>query len=1124
MSFDAFSSDDVVFSGNNPSLTGTNRTLDESLFSTSLIAIQERFQSALSSPDALEWLGGIFDLTDYSAVEALISDPLESTLFSRIEVLEAASMDGALGGYSAKNDTIYLSDDLLGTDQLLSSVLAEEIGHRVDVVLNGTFDTSGDEGALFSSALWGEELSEIERAYIQSEDDTGTLIANGQTMLVERNSLSFGVVALGDTELTSSFSLSQTYTEIFYSISALEDVNLNLTLTGLSANADVQLLNNRGRVLQNSSRRGTNNETISRELSVGDYSVRVYAPRTGDVDYTLDLEFASQSQGPNDNSIGSAQNLGNLARSRRINDSIGTSDANDYYRFSLNDRSDFALALSGLSGNASVELLNSRGATIASSTNRGTNAENIGRTLESGDYFVRVFPNKNNLNTNYTLDLSASIAEPPDLAGNSTRNARNIGKLSGARTFSDIVSNNDTDDYYRFRLSESSEFDLSLSGLSANANVQLLNNRGNVVATSTQRGTRRENISEVLGKGNYFVQVNYPGNKNSSTEYTLDLSATAVPRDFAGNSLEDARNVGRLGSMLRTFDDFVGRVDSNDFYRFNLDRTSDFSLALSGLSANANVELLNSQGSVVTRSTKRGTRAESIRQTLDAGEYFTRVYPGGSSSDTNYILNLSATENDPGNIIARARKTGVLDGNLILRNSVSDDDRFDYYQFKLDSISNFTVKLDVDSSRYDADVKIVDARGVTVYNPGETNNFDEVGETLLEEGVYYALVSENGFRGSTNYELSLEANAITNNIPRRDPGNTTARATNLGKLGATQTLNAFVSDSDRFDYYRFELDSISNFTIDLEVDSSRYDADVRIVDASGATVYDPGETNNFDEVGETLLEEGVYYALVSENGFNNGTAYTLQMAANPIRNNTPASDPGETTARATNLGKLGATQTLNAFVSDSDRFDYYRFELDSISNFTIDLEVDSSRYDADVRIVDASGATVYDPGETNNFDEVGETLLEEGVYYALVSENGFSNGTAYTLQMAANPIRNNTPASDPGETTARATNLGKLGATQTLNAFVSDADRTDYYKFRVGGTNSVRIDLDVSSDRYDADVVIVDELGATVFNPRETNGLDEFGVVRLQGGTYYAVVTENGFNGGTEYKLELGIS
>ena len=62
--------------------------------------------------------------------------------------------------------------------------------------------------------------------------------------------------------------------------------------------------------------------------------------------------------------------------------------------------------------------------------------------------------------------------------------------------------------------------------------------------------------------------------------------AQAIPE--ANNTLSKAYNIGTL-SGSRTFSDFVGSTDSQDFYRFSLGTIKKFTLSLKGLSADADV-------------------------------------------------------------------------------------------------------------------------------------------------------------------------------------------------------------------------------------------------------------------------------------------------------------------------------------------------------------------------------------------------------------------------------------------------------------------------------------------------------------------------------------------------------
>jgi hypothetical protein len=75
------------------------------------------------------------------------------------------------------------------------------------------------------------------------------------------------------------------------------------------------------------------------------------------------------------------------------------------------------------------------------------------------------------------------------------------------------------------------------------------------------------------------------------------LATSAVP-DGAGNTLATARNVGALSST-QTFQDFVGQADTNDYNKFSVAKRGTVTMAVSGLAADADVQLLNSAGTTV---------------------------------------------------------------------------------------------------------------------------------------------------------------------------------------------------------------------------------------------------------------------------------------------------------------------------------------------------------------------------------------------------------------------------------------------------------------------------------------------------------------------------------------------
>ncbi len=117
---------------------------------------------------------------------------------------------------------------------------------------------------------------------------------------------------------------------------------------------------------------------------------------------------------------------------------------------------------------------------------------------------------------------------------------------------------------------------------------------------------------------------------------TIGTATLAAPSD---NTIATARELGTLSSTPTTVRDFVGIADTQDHFRFTLTQARNVRVQLSGLSADADVQLLDAQGRIVASSIRCGTTSEDFTSSLSAGTYFIRVVRW--SGDTNYNLTLS---------------------------------------------------------------------------------------------------------------------------------------------------------------------------------------------------------------------------------------------------------------------------------------------------------------------------------------------------------------------------------------------------------------------------------------------------------------------------------------------------
>jgi hypothetical protein len=271
---------------------------------------------------------------------------------------------------------------------------------------------------------------------------------------------------------------------------------------------------------------------------------------------SVELSSPPSTPPPPDNTLGAATNLGTLNGTITSNNFVGSTDTNDYYRFSLGATSNFNLSLSGLSADADVQVIrdtNSNGVVdtgevIRSSANGGTTAESINlQGLGAGTYYVRVYP-FDSANTNYTLSLTGTpgLGRPTEL-NNTLGTAYDISTLNGTRIFNDAVSSSDTNDFYRFSLGTTSNFNLTLNGLSEDADVQVIRDANfngvvdadDVIRSSTAGGTTAESINlGGLAAGTYYVRV-YPYN-NANTNYTLSLTGTPTNPGFTSFGVSDA--------------------------------------------------------------------------------------------------------------------------------------------------------------------------------------------------------------------------------------------------------------------------------------------------------------------------------------------------------------------------------------------------------------------------------------------------------------------------------------------------------------------------------------------------------------------------------------------------------
>ncbi|MEP0871266.1 tandem-95 repeat protein [Trichocoleus desertorum AS-A10] len=164
-------------------------SLNEAILADSLVLAQQQLQGFAQSENFWTVLDSVFG-TEYDRTQTeAIQQAWQANDFSllpEIQVVDATSMSGIQGGFSAQTGKIYINADFLAnatTDQI-AAVLLEEIGHSLDSRINVT-DAGGDEGQLFSALVGGQSLSEEQLVLIQSQNDGMQIVVDGLNISVE---------------------------------------------------------------------------------------------------------------------------------------------------------------------------------------------------------------------------------------------------------------------------------------------------------------------------------------------------------------------------------------------------------------------------------------------------------------------------------------------------------------------------------------------------------------------------------------------------------------------------------------------------------------------------------------------------------------------------------------------------------------------------------------------------------------------------------------------------------------------------------------------------------------------------------------------------------------------------
>jgi len=202
---------------------------------------------------------------------------------------------------------------------------------------------------------------------------------------------------------------------------------------------------------------------------------------------------------------------------------------NDYYQLYCYGSGTLRFSMSGPSGNDyDVQLLNSSGSTIASSSNGGCN-ESFTANVSNGYYYIRVY-SYGGCSSDYSYDFYTSFEEADPDPYEPNNSIYEATAISLSQSYAAYIGYANDYDYYRFTPGFSGQLAVSMSPpYNQDYDIELLDANGNTITGSYQAAGNTENFTcNVNGGVYYYLRIFGYSGQYGSQPYQFSTSLTVV--------------------------------------------------------------------------------------------------------------------------------------------------------------------------------------------------------------------------------------------------------------------------------------------------------------------------------------------------------------------------------------------------------------------------------------------------------------------------------------------------------------------------------------------------------------------------------------------------------------------
>ena len=448
-----------------------------------------------------------------------------------------------------------------------------------------------------------------------------------------------------------------------------------------------------------------------------------------------------------------------LTENQWANGNISTSSGQQWFTFTATASTQYIHVAFGTLTNLYVQIYDSNGNTVGSSTNIYDFTRYVSRSLTSWQtYYIKVWPYGSNSGS-YQITFNTSSTPPVADGGDTSRD--NAIQLTENQWADANISTSGEEQWFTFTATASTQYIHVAFGTLTNLYVQIYDNNGDTVGSSTNIYDSIRYVSRSLTSWQtYYIKVWPYGSNNGAYQIAFNTSSTP-PVAVGGNGTwaPDGYSPIQLTENQWTSGN-ISMSGGQQWFIFTATASTQYIHVSFGTLNDLNVQIYDSNGSTVGSSSNLYSSTRYASRSLTSGQtYYIKVWPYSGSGNGSYQIafNTSSAAPTGGNSSwTPGYSTSQLTENEWTNGNIVTSSGQQWFTFTAtESMQYIHVSFSTLSDLY---VQIYDSNGSTV---GSSSNLysstRSTSRSLTSGQTYYIKVWPNS--GSGTYQIAFNTSS-----------------------------------------------------------------------------------------------------------------------------------------------------------------------------------------------------------------------------------------------------------------------------------------------------------------------------------------------------------------------------